>query len=219
MEVIIVSPFRTGTSTVTRILHHVGINMSKYLSIVNGRVQGKVEDRNFFSLNMRILKKAVLPPFGFGKIPTVDQIKMAAEPFLLEIQELIKERREGNGGQDWGYKVPMSCLTMEVFHPYLICPYYITIDRNPENAALSILKRSSGNLGRIKTMRTARRIVSEYYTRANAFLSKQFRVLHINFDRLVSKHTCNFEINSLLDFVNRLTKHNRILGLRYLKLK
>lgn len=140
--VIVLGMHRSGTSMIAGVLHCLGIFMGGRLL---GRSEynpfGHFEDIRFIELNDRILAAA---GGDWLHVPAADEILMQADAFQAEIQRLLATDRAGS----WGWKDPRTCLTLDLFFPYIENPNFIVCHRDADEIAASLHKRDGLPLDR-----------------------------------------------------------------------
>ncbi len=135
--VVVLGMHRSGTSIVAGVLHKLGVNMGKnFLNANPGNVYGYYENVNFVELNKKILGHKDNTVLG---VPPQEEILSKDKLFLAKIKNLIKQEES----EIWGWKDPRTCLTIDLYLPYLINPYFILCFRNPLDVAYSLQKRDN----------------------------------------------------------------------------
>ncbi|SDC82678.1 MULTISPECIES: sulfotransferase family protein [unclassified Candidatus Frackibacter] len=131
--VITLGMHRSGTSMIAGVLDKLGVNMGeRMLGKDFSNPLGHFEDRRFISQNIKILEAA---NGSWDDPPTREAILRQKDKFQRKIKRLVN--REGI----WGWKDPRTSLTIELYLPYLINPYFIICYRNPARVALSLKRR------------------------------------------------------------------------------
>jgi len=137
--VVVLGMHRSGTSIVAGILNKMGINMGN--DLVGKKPSnpfGHFEDKSFININRAILSKA----YGsWDNPPNEEDILAQAKPFGKEIKELIGKKDSLN--DIWGWKDPRTCLTIKLYTPYLINPYFIFCHRKDIEIAESLKRRNN----------------------------------------------------------------------------
>ena len=136
---------RSATSMTARALHKSEeVYMGNDLILgLNDNPKGHYEQRPIVHLNEKILKMA---GGSWHNPPSREAILEvgAREDIKMEVRNKIEEVRSNairNGYNSYGFKDPRLCLTIEIFHPYLDSPIYITNFRNSEEITRSLVKR------------------------------------------------------------------------------
>lgn len=139
--VVILGMHRSGTSMIGGVLKTLGVNLgedSPGRQISNPL--GHFEDGDFLDLNCEILKAG---GGSWDKPPNQKQIQLNFEKYKETISDLLDRRNRDNAGKCWGWKDPRTCLTLDLYAPFLKNPYYIWVERKPEDIAKSLLKRNN----------------------------------------------------------------------------
>lgn len=139
-EVIILGMHRSGTSMIGGVLSRLGVDMGNDKP---GRQvsnpMGHYEDGNFLELNETILTTA---GGTWNDPPPLEKINKLAGSYNGRLQEIMNLRRLSNREQHWGWKDPRTCLTVQLYLPYLTNPYVIWCERYPADIAKSLWKRN-----------------------------------------------------------------------------
>ena len=115
--VIVLGMHKSGTSMVAGSLKKLGVNMGKDTTPDSTNPLGHFEDKEFVTLNSQILKKA---GGSWTNPPAKEKILIQKEYFLRKIESLIQKQKS----ELWGWKDPRTCLTIELYLPYLINSYF-----------------------------------------------------------------------------------------------
>lgn len=148
MIVIILGMHRSGTSMLSSIVHTLGINMGPENDLKRSNPEsqphGYWEDQGFVTLNRQMIKAA---GGHWHKPPGRLRLLSASMEFRPEIEALIEKRDTGN---DWGWKDPRNCLTIEAYQFALQDKdvRYLHIFRNGQRVAHSLIRRGekTGNV-------------------------------------------------------------------------
>tara|TARA_A100001515_G_C4584170_1_gene213941 strand:+ start:699 stop:1250 length:552 start_codon:yes stop_codon:yes gene_type:complete len=175
---IVLGMHRSGTSLLAKALHTFDndpkVSMGdimledslgeEELKLANGsNSQGHFEDDEFMQLNERILAAA---EGSWFKPPTREKILSVSGQFSEEIKALVNKR----SAPIWGWKDPRSCLTIDLFHPYIENPHYICMFRSVEGVAESLVRRDEHTIGMYKEY--AMNLAREYNRRILQFMSE-----------------------------------------------
>ena len=175
---VVLGMHRSGTSLLARALHtfendppvSMGDKMlDDVLKDLHGEAmkesnsQGHYEDFEFMQLNDAILNSAGGSWFN---PPPREQIKAVGQRYDSVIKQLLDRRKDKT---IWGWKDPRTCLTADVFHPYLENPHYICMFRDVEGVAKSLVKRDAKTIG--MTFEYADKLAREYNKRILNFIS------------------------------------------------
>lgn len=112
MIYLVLGMHKSGTTLVSNLLHHAGINMVE-------TAQGNYEDDGFYEressyqMNLKLLG---IPPDMLELHPAPQRIQFNTE-YQQEIQAIIQENCEKYS--DWGFKDPRSCLVYPAWEQYL----------------------------------------------------------------------------------------------------
>jgi len=127
--IVILCAHHSGSSAVAGALHHMGVEMTAQPKRKDGiHPHGIWERGGFMQLNNKILGKA---GGSWLNPPPVD--KILALDFSKEIKKLVSSIQ----AKPWGWKDPRTALTAELWHPHLVGPFYIVVEREIEAVALS----------------------------------------------------------------------------------
>ncbi len=158
---VILGMHRSATSLISKSLHTQKVCMGKdFLKAADDNPKGFFENKDFLDLNNEILFAA---KGNWLEPPSHDAILDVYPKFKPDIINLIKNF---NKYELWGWKDPRTTLTIELFHPHLTNPHYISVFRNPLEVGKSLKKRNSCSV--IKGINCAR----EYNYRLIKFLAK-----------------------------------------------
>jgi len=127
---IVLGMHRSATSLVAGGLKRMNINMGE--KMLKGDVSnpfGHFEDKQFLSLNRKILQQA---GGSWHDPPPEADIIEAGKKFSTEIEGLTRKRGL------WGWKDPETTLTIRCYLPYLENPHYICCFREPLEVAKSL---------------------------------------------------------------------------------
>jgi hypothetical protein len=161
IEVIILGMHRSGTSMVSGVLNHLGVDLGKdYPGKQLSNPLGHFEDGDFLILNETILQET---GGDWRNPPPGEAILARKESFQTQIQELIKARSEKNYKRLWGWKDPRTSLTIIHYLPYLKNPHFVWCQRNPQEIARSLNNRNGMEIdeGLI--------LANEYHQRLDSF--------------------------------------------------
>ncbi len=139
--VVVLCMHRSGSSMTSGILSMLDVEMGETIddkSIFN--VKGYFENYDFVNLNKQILKES---NGSWDNPPERDLIIKNQEKFRAKIQKLLKTK---NNGIIWGWKDPRTILTIDLYLPYLINPFFIVCYRDNTAIAKSLLNRNSLNI-------------------------------------------------------------------------
>ncbi len=159
--VIVLGMHRAGTSMVAGVLARLGVDMGRELMPPNrGNPSGYYENVEFVRLNREILGQkgnVVLP------LPSQADIIKQKNKFSSRIKDLVEQSQTS---PLWGFKDPRASLTIGLFLPYLVNPYFIVCQRQPLAVAKSLKKRDGLDI------EVGLKICAEYNRRLNKFFAQ-----------------------------------------------
>jgi len=133
--VVVLGMHRSGTSMVAGVLARLGVDMGQELLGKSwSNPLGHFEDKDFVELNERILDAA---GGSWNNPPSESAIRDQEPSFAKEIKNLIRAKESNI----WGWKDPRTCLTIELYLPYLTNPYFIVCRRDYQAIAESLRRR------------------------------------------------------------------------------
>jgi len=135
---------------------------------------GYYEDEEFMSLNRTMLREAGGSP---NDPPPLDALRALKEEFAPKIEQALKDRPPL-----WGWKDPVTALTIHLYEDHLEQPYIIVCHRDTKDIALSYNKMVGLSLSEIEELCEA------YYASIDAFLADHadYPVLYVNYEDVVS---------------------------------
>jgi len=136
--VIILGVARSGTSLIAGILDILGVKLSPDKVLGSWNPRGEFEDPDFRNINKEIYKSVGADYYKNPPMP--GQLLFQENKFKDKIQTLV--RKKSMGKSIWGWKDPLTSLTIELFLPYLINPHFIIILRNPIDVAKSLVRHA-----------------------------------------------------------------------------
>lgn len=156
---IILGMHRSMTSLLSNALNDFGIRMGNY--IIDPKPYGIWEDRDFFTLNRRILH---LAGGDWDDPPSREKILYAGESQKKVIKRVVN--KNNRKGVYWGWKDPRTVLTIECYMPYLVNPIFYVCFRDPNEVAESLKRRNNFSIKKGVTL------ANEYNSRLLFFLNK-----------------------------------------------
>lgn len=120
------------TSGILRIL---GVDMGPDVHPTESHPRGDFEDSEFVELNKEIYRRAGT---DYWKGASYQEIMGVRGQFDDRIRALVE--RKARGKMLWGWKDPMTNLTMELFLPFLASPCVVAVFRNPISTARSSIE-------------------------------------------------------------------------------
>lgn len=191
-EIVILGMHRSGTSMVAGILNKMGVNMGEDLLGKNpSNPFGHFEDRDFYNMNRNILCNAG----GSWEIPPLEKdILEQKENFDERIRSLIEKKN--NYYNNWGWKDPRTSLTIKLYIPYLINPYFIVCHRKDIAIAQSLQKRDNFKIEK------GLKLAEIYNERINDFFRKYdgLKKLDLYYEDFISQPTKN--IKKIINFLS-----------------
>ncbi len=135
--VVVLGMHRSGTSLVAGILEKLGVNMGKrQVGVHWSNPLGHYENIDFVKMDDKILEKA---GGTWDNPPEISDILRLTsdEKLMSEIEKVVRI----NEDTVWGWKVPTTSLTIELYLPFLTDPHFVVCYRDPEAIARSLKKR------------------------------------------------------------------------------
>lgn len=203
--IIILGMHRSGTSMMAGALHNIGINMGQnFYGKLPSNPLGHFEDMDFLNLNNKILEEIGT---DWRNPPHVDEITKKGNAFSNEIQEIISKKNK----QDvWGWKDPRTCLTLELFIPYVINPYFIVCYRDAFDVANSLYKREKMDIDygiKLKDL---------YDKRINMFFNKYRGLKRYNVKFQDIKNNPSRYIEEIINFLDmNVTNEDYVKGINF----
>lgn len=131
--IIVLGMHRSGTSVVSGILAHLGVEMNGSEAPYVSNVRGHFEDQDFIAFNERILNKHQ----SSWENPPQDDTEISPN-LLKEAQTLIKRKEKDM----WGWKDLRTVLTLDYYLPGLKNPFFIFVSREKKDVAKSLKRRN-----------------------------------------------------------------------------
>lgn len=175
-EVIVLGMHRSGTSMIAGVLSKLGVDMGKELLGKSwANPLGHFEDKDFLQLNKRILEAA---GGSWNAPPTEESIREQESSFTEEIKDVIRRKSAGL----WGWKDPRTSLTIRLYLPHLLNPYFIICHRDFRAIAESLRRRDGMEIE--QSIRLAR----IYEERIEGFFCEnpQLRRLDITYEEMLA---------------------------------
>ena len=198
-SVTVLGMHRSGTSLVTGVLKHLGVDMgeSDPPHITWDSPLGQTEDLAFVRLDNAILAAA---GGSWDKPPSHEEIMQQKDKFDGRIKELISSKKS----PIWGWKTARNCLTIELYLPYLPEPYFIVCSREMDEICRSLMRRNN------ITRTHAERLTDRYVTDTKDFYVEHhdLHITHVEYGK-VSVRKADF-VDGLTDFLGlRVTSDMR----------
>jgi hypothetical protein len=144
--IIVLGMFRSGTSMVAGILDRLGVAMGDQMYPESrANPLGYFEDKEFMDLNRRIVDDA---GGSLNDPPPLEKILYLQGKYRPAIQNMLRDNPPV-----WGWKDPVTALTIHLYADYLVHPYIIVCSRNPEDVALSYSKMVGLSISEVKALR------------------------------------------------------------------
>lgn len=194
--VIVLGMHRTGSSLVSSILHHAGINMGdtcQWKSYDNPA--GFYEDKEFLSFNIRLLQKLNSNWYTIPRMNDVINL-MYDNKIINKVDTLIKKRQHKI---KWGFKDPRTVLTLPIYMHYLCNKHknktkLIFVYRNPVAVAKSLMIRNNFNLD------FGLMLCNAYVKNMTMYMHDyEIDKLHVSYEELINKPE---SIKQITDFVD-----------------
>ncbi len=198
-SVTVLGMHRSGTSLVTGVLKHLGVDMgeSDPPHITWDSPLGQTEDLAFVKLDNAILAAA---GGSWDKPPSHEEIMQQKGKFDGRIKELVASKKS----PIWGWKTARNCLTVELYLPHLPNPQFIICRRNTPDICRSLERRDGMDVD------TASALVDVYNERLDYFPIHlgRLRVAEFQYERM-SEFKADF-VDKLTDFLGlRVTSDMR----------
>lgn len=187
--IVVLGMHRCGTSMTAGILHHLGVHMGDYGFKPNGwNEKGYFENRYITEINEKILSKA-----GglWNNPPSRERILTLGR--MNEIGEIVnREKREL-----WGWKDPRTCLTIEIFLPFIENPYYVIIKRNRQSVVDSLYDRG----GKLEDRQKLGNLYDVYVERCDEFIKTvdSKKALTLQYEDIINNS--KIYIDKIADFI------------------
>lgn len=141
MIYVVLGMHKSGTTLVSQILHHSGINMMDSVDPSAGYDQGnKWERESTKAINHELLGSA-----GEFSLAARRPKALSGAPELQgRMRELIRSLSQRHG--DWGFKDPRTCLIYDVWAPALPEHRLVVVYRSPQEAWEHYRRTSGKNL-------------------------------------------------------------------------
>ena len=188
--IIVIGMHRSGTSLTSNILIKLGVNMGdKLLGKTFSNPLGHFEDIDFLELNEEILISA-----GGDHLnpPGQDAIANQFNKYKARIKKLIELKAKKTV---YGWKDPRTCLTFNLFLPFIGNPYIIYCKRDANEIAQSLYKRQKIEI--TDGLKLTRRYESEINNTFNQ--NPTLQKLEINHNKLIQN--TEDEINRIVKFL------------------
>lgn len=200
--VVVLGVARSGTSIVAGILTRIGVDMGSLELPSHWGPRGLYEDIDFVKLNEAIITSAIgnqnvyKQEFYWGKPPPRQAIIAQRKRFENKINLLV--RRKQKNKILWGWKDPLTVLTIELYYPLLVNPYFIVVFRNNLSIAESMSFHVKG-----MSVFDGLRLSNYYETLIYNFLETHRDVpsLFVKFEDVISR--CEHESERIAKFLGQ----------------
>jgi hypothetical protein len=193
-SVVVLGMGRSGTSLVAGILEILGVNMGDSLKQASkSNPKGYFEDLDFVHLMEEIFQNAKKGG-NYWNPPTHEEILAQRDKFDDRIRRLVSKKQSEN--QIWGWKMPWTNLTIELFLPYLSNPNFVIVFRNPIGNAHSFVEHN-----KILSLFESLKLINFYNKEILEFLERHPNLpkIFISFEKILSNP--NTEARSLANFL------------------
>jgi hypothetical protein len=126
MIYVVLGMHKSGTSLISQILHHSGINMGEIDPSVSYDYGNKYERQSTFKLNEEILGQR-----DVNSLHLVAPKKLSLSDEHLKQMRQIIDKNNSLYGQNWGFKDPRTCLVYPLWASVLPEHKLIAIYRHP----------------------------------------------------------------------------------------
>lgn len=137
--VVLLGLARSGTSTVTGVLHLLGVDMGAREYEDKWNPMGSFEDKDFQRVHKEIFDLA-----GEGRNywnpPSYETLMRLKGKLTPRIASLVAEKKHGKAL--WGWKHTRTILTVDLFLEHLNDPHFVVVYRNPLATARSSVRHT-----------------------------------------------------------------------------
>jgi hypothetical protein len=137
--VVLLGLARSGTSTITGVLHLLGVDMGAREYADKWNPMGSFEDRDFQKLHKEIFDRAG-EGMNYWNPPSYESLMGLRNELAPRIKSFIAEKAEGK--MLWGWKHTRTILTIDLFLEHLRNPHFVIVYRNPLTTAQSSVKHT-----------------------------------------------------------------------------
>ncbi|MEM7464535.1 MAG: sulfotransferase [Pseudomonadota bacterium] len=201
---IILGMHKSGTTLLSRILHHSGIEMVEETIDPDYDQGNQYERKSTNSLNKRLLGGQKQ---NSSKVRNAIDAKNVEENLKTEAIRLFGELDGRNC--DWGFKDPRTCLTYEFLAPLLPRHKVIAIFRDPRAVHRHYIDRNRGKWGigvsALRAWSAYNRLIIEVTKKQN------YPALLVNYDLLMQDDT---ELHRIEKFTGSKSTDQRIASLK-----
>lgn len=137
--VVLMGLARSGTSTVTGVLHLLGVDMGAREYADKWNPKGSFEDQDFQKLHKKIFDRAG-DGLTYWNPPTYEALMGLKNELAPCIKSFLEEKAHGK--VFWGWKHTRTILTIDLFLEHLTNPCFVVVFRNPVATARSSVKHT-----------------------------------------------------------------------------
>lgn len=159
---VVLGMHRSATSLVSKGLSNE-INMGASFQPMEDNPKGHLENWNIVAVNDEILSLAG----GSWDNPPSHKSIMKVKGSKVELDINYICNKFNMSGDNWGFKDPRTCLTIDLWLPYLINPHFVCVYRDPMQVAESLKARNGF------TIEKGLRLAKEYNKRIAQFLKRR----------------------------------------------
>ena len=187
--IVVLGMHRSGTSMTAGILHHLGVYMGDYgFKPDEWNEKGYFENRYITEMNENILSKA---GGSWDNPPSRESI------LSLDVSDNIQKIVNKEKRDLWGWKDPRTCLTIELFLPFIENIYYIVVRRNRLSVIESLYQRSgkTDEKGRLSI------VYDTYMNRLYSFIHTidENNILNLQYESILSDS--KLHVDRIADFI------------------
>jgi len=165
--IVILCAHHSGSSAVAGALHHMGIEMTDKPGRKDKIHPHGIWERGAFQqLNDKILSAA---GGSWDKPPPHEKI------LNIDRSEQIKKLVDSVKAKPWGWKDPRNALTAELWHPHLVKPFYVIVERDIKSIIGSYDKYKS-KFGKLDIFQ-CRELAEAYQERMYAMTDKPHHII------------------------------------------
>lgn len=187
--IVVLGMHRSGTSMTAGILQNLGVYMGSHIFKPDEwNEKGYFENKYITEINEEILIKA-----GGSWIDPPSRESILSLDVSDNIQKIVnKEKRDL-----WGWKDPRTCLTIELFLPFIENIYYIVVRRNRLSVIESLYQRSgkTDEKGRLSI------VYDTYMNRLYSFIHTidENNILNLQYESILSDS--KLHVDRIADFI------------------
>jgi len=137
--VVLMGLARSGTSTITGVLHLLGVDMGAREYGDKWNPMGSFEDRDFQKLHKEIFDRAG-DGMSYWNPPTYEKLMSLKSELAPRIKSFIESKAKEK--TLWGWKHTRTILSIDLFLDYLKSPCFVVVYRNPVATARSCVKHT-----------------------------------------------------------------------------